>query len=81
VVLDVVQSIHKELLRIVKYSLLNIVSEIKYSSNDSDCIQPAIFLANVDAKSLSIFLKKMFPFQPFRDRSKKRKIIFTSEAS
>ena len=69
-----VPSVHKELSSTVECILSNTVSEIKCASNDSDVIQPALILANVNAKSLSIFLKEFAPFQLLRDRSKKRKL-------
>jgi len=46
----VVPSVHKKLSSTVKYILLNTVSEIKSSSNDSDVIQPALILDNINAK-------------------------------
>ena len=66
--------VHKELSSTVECILLNTVSEIKYSSNNSGVIQPVLILTNVNIKSLSTFLKEFSPFQLFRDRSKKGKL-------
>ena len=63
-----VPSVHKELSSTVEYILSNEALERKCSNNDSDVIQPALTLANVNAKSLSIFLKKFAPFQLFTYR-------------
>ena len=49
-VLDVISSVHKKLSSTVKYILLNALSEIKNSSSDSDVIQPALILDNINAK-------------------------------
>ena len=53
-----VPSVHKELSSTVECILSNTVSEIKCSRNDSDDIQPAFILVDVNTKSISIFLKE-----------------------
>ena len=72
--MSLVPSVQKKLSSIFECNLSNTVSKIKCFSNDSDVIHPALILANVNAKSLSIFLKEFVPFHLFRDRSKKRKL-------
>ena len=49
-ILDISPSVHKELSSTVECILSNTVSEIKMSSNDSDVVQRALILANVNAK-------------------------------